>query len=78
MGASRGDRKPCTAPRCSGTMQFGRSSQNSSGREDAVEGVVRIATSPACPDPMGWICSSNPEHFRTADSRLLRLVPPPM
>ena len=56
-------------------MQLGRSSENSAGRDDGALGTVRIATTAECPDPMGWICSSNAEHFRTADSHLLRLVP---
>jgi hypothetical protein len=75
MAASRGDRRPCSEPQCAGTMQFGRSSENSTGRDAGPEGVVRIATTAECPDPMGWICNSNAEHFRTSDSRLLRLVP---
>ena len=74
MAASPGDQRPCTASQCRGTMQFGRSSDNSKGRGSVPVGTVRIATTADCPDPMGWICSRNEEHFRTADSRLLRLV----
>jgi hypothetical protein len=72
MSGSRGDRKPCTHARCTGTMHFGRSSGNSDPTDPA--GAVRIATTAACPDPMGWICSLSPEHFRIEDSRMLRLV----
>jgi hypothetical protein len=74
MSASRGDRRPCTESQCTGIMQFGRSSENSTGRDTGPEGVVRIATTAECPDPMGWICSSNAEHFRMTDSHMLRLV----
>lgn len=75
MSASRGDSKPCTQPRCDGTMQFGRSSDNHNDRrEPARAGRVRVATSADNPDPMGWICSIDAEHFRTGDSVVLTLV----
>lgn len=53
-------------------MRFGRASENSDGREE--EGIVKILATSACPDPRGWICSENAEHFRVTDSRLLTLV----
>ena len=74
MTAARGDQKPCVQARCTGTMQFGRSSDNSKGREGGPLGSVRIATSAEDPDPMGWICSSNAEHYRPAERPTLQLV----
>jgi hypothetical protein len=55
-------------------MQFGRSSDNNKGRHDARAGAVRVAASADNPDPMGWICSSEADHFRTGDSATLKLV----
>ena len=74
MTAARGDQKPCVQALCTGTMQFGRSSTNNNGREGGPLGSVRIATSAEDPDPMGWICSSNAEHYRPADRPTLHLV----
>jgi hypothetical protein len=64
MTASRGDRKPCTAPNCVGTMQFGRRSDNDAQTHVARAGRphdVRI-------DDTGWRCDTDPAHFR-ADGR---------
>ena len=74
MAASPGDQRPCTASQCRGTMQFGRSSDNNKGREDGPLGSVRIATTADDPDPMGWICSRNAEHYRPAERSMLHLV----
>jgi hypothetical protein len=61
MTASRGDSKPCTAADCSGTMQFGRRSDNY-----ARIAVARHPMDP--PDPemehKGWVCNTDPNHFR--------------
>jgi hypothetical protein len=54
-------------------MRFGRASENSEGRE--AEGIVKILSTSACPNPRGWICSEDAGHFRVTDSRLLTLVP---
>jgi hypothetical protein len=53
-------------------MRLGRASENSAGRE--AEGVVKILSTSACPDPRGWICSEDAGHFYVTDSRLLTLV----
>jgi hypothetical protein len=74
MTAARGDQKPCVQALCTGTMQFGRSSTNNNGREGGALGSVRIATSAEDPDPMGWICSMNAEHYRPAERPVLHLV----
>ena len=50
MAAARGDRKPCTQPRCAGTMQFGRELSRTQS-ELSVEGQ------------RGWVCSAEPGHF---------------
>jgi len=47
-------------------MQFGRSSDNNKGRDGGPLGSVRIATTAEDPDPMGWICSRDAEHYRPA------------
>ena len=54
-------------------MRLGRASDNAVGREG--EDLVKILATPACPDPDGWVCNQNAEHFRPSDSRLLTLVP---
>jgi hypothetical protein len=64
MLAARGDRKPCTVPACSGTMQFGRTSLNDARR--SVQSGTRAGVGPTL-DPMGWICSVEPDHFKTGD-----------
>jgi len=53
-------------------MRYGRASENSTGRED--EGIVKILTTSACPNPRGWICSADAGHFLPTDSRMLTLV----
>jgi hypothetical protein len=64
MPASRGDRKPCTADGCTGTMQFGRLSNNepATAAAAATRGVARPKH-----DPTGWVCSKIPAHFRQSD-----------
>jgi hypothetical protein len=59
-------------PACTGTMRFGRASENCVGRE--ADGIVKILATAACPDPRGWICSVDAGHFRPTDSKLLTLV----
>jgi hypothetical protein len=68
----RGDVRPCSRPSCTGTMRYGRASENCVGREE--DGIVKILATSACPDPRGWICSADAGHFRPTDSRLLTLV----
>ena len=60
MRPARGDSRPCTSSGCAGTMQFMRESDNDARRPEA---PVRISTS-AADDRMGWMCSSEPGHFR--------------
>jgi hypothetical protein len=63
MSPARGDRKPCMARKCPGTMQFGRQSQNHAPvRHDAAQQLRAPLI-----DPKGWVCERNPEHFREAD-----------
>jgi len=57
MHPSRGDRRPCSAGDCDGTMQFGRRRQNGSGSSTAPK------PNPETLDDTGWICSSEPDHF---------------
>jgi hypothetical protein len=61
MVAARGDRKPCTAADCAGTMQFGRRRDN----DARSPGVLRLVE-PAnvAMDDKGWVCHSDPAHFR--------------
>lgn len=54
--AARGDRKPCTETRCTGTMQFSREPLPASADRRASGGA------------RGWVCSSNTGHFRAASS----------
>ena len=51
MAAARGDRKPCTYEKCSGTMRF--------GREPAPESQTQTARGRT-----GWVCSTHAEHFQ--------------
>jgi hypothetical protein len=74
MTAARGDQKPCVQALCAGTMQFGRSSTNNNGRDGGPLGSVRIATTADDPDPMGWICSRDAEHYQPAERPALHLV----
>lgn len=62
MLPARGDTRPCTSAGCLGTMQFGRESLN-----DARRGPGIARASAAALDPMGWICSKEPDHFRKGD-----------
>jgi hypothetical protein len=64
--------RPCSRPSGTGTMHFGRASDNCAGREE--EGIVKILSTAACPNPRGWICSLDAGHFLPTDSRLLTLV----
>lgn len=58
MQPARGDRRPCTCTGCTGTMQFGRESDNA--REHSDVSVPRGVTPQ---DPTGWVCSADPMHF---------------
>lgn len=60
MRPARGDSRPCTSSGCSGTMQFMRESDNDARRPGQ---PVLVATS-AAEDRMGWMCSTEPGHFR--------------
>ena len=60
MPPARGDLRPCTDTGCPGTMQFGRESENDAQRDKA----SRPAVNAAAHDPMGWICTKDPDHFR--------------
>jgi hypothetical protein len=73
VAPTRGDARPCSRPSCTGTMHFGRASDNCTGREE--EGIVKVLATAACPNPKGWICSADAGHFLPTDSRLLTLVP---
>ena len=66
MSAARGDRKPCTHPRCPGTMQFGR------------EPLAASAGSTAH-GALGWVCGENPDHFKRASelASVMAEVSPP-
>jgi hypothetical protein len=60
MEPARGDRRPCTCSGCTGTMQFGRESDN-----EAVQ--TQTAPSSFTPhDAKGWFCSMDPDHFTHA------------
>ena len=67
MAPARGDLRPCTDAGCLGTMQFGRVSENDARRGNAP------TVSASAQDPMGWICSKDPDHFRQGIDR----IPPP-
>jgi hypothetical protein len=57
---ARGDRKPCTAANCAGTMQFGRRSDNYA-RTPVVrsEDLLRVGM-----DDKGWVCNTDSSHFQ--------------
>jgi hypothetical protein len=59
MRPARGDSKPCTTPDCDGTMRFGRSSDN-----ERPESLAAARPDAGADDPVGWVCSSTPDHFR--------------
>lgn len=62
---ARGDSRPCTLSGCPGTMQFGRESDNDARR---APGTVPLASAAsAAHDRMGWICSTDVNHFQTGD-----------
>jgi hypothetical protein len=61
MSASRGDRKPCTAANCAGTMQFGRRSDNSLRTPVVRSGEAQLYVGM---DDKGWVCNTDPDHFR--------------
>lgn len=58
MEPARGDSRPCTSAGCTGTMQFGRESDN------AEAPARRAPSSPMAHDDKGWVCSKDPDHFR--------------
>ena len=58
MEPARGDSRPCTCAGCTGTMQYGRESDNH------VAPALGVKSSLLSPDPKGWICSKDPDHFR--------------
>jgi hypothetical protein len=61
MTASRGDTKPCTVTHCVGTMRFGRRRDN----DLRTRGVLRrVDPTNVAMDNKGWVCSSDPAHFR--------------
>lgn len=62
---ARGDSRPCTLPGCDGTMQFGRESDNDARRAPGTGPVASAAS--AGHDRMGWICTTDVDHFRTGD-----------
>jgi hypothetical protein len=59
MAPARGDLRPCNDAGCAGTMKFGRESENDALRDRGTAPTV----SASAPDPMGWICSKDPDHF---------------
>ena len=61
MAPSRGDSKPCTAADCAGTMQFGRRWENDTPTPVAHR---RVDPPDATMDDKGWVCNTNPHHFR--------------
>jgi hypothetical protein len=62
---ARGDSRPCTLTGCLGTMQFARESDNDARR---APGTVPLAPAAAAAhDRMGWMCSTEPDHFRFGD-----------
>ena len=54
MSASRGDRRPCREPSCTGTAQFGRELLAGSRDGRPVDGQ------------RGWVCDVNAGHFKPA------------
>ena len=52
--SSRGDRKPCSAAQCTGTMQFGRAPIPTASGGFAAAGE------------RAWICSDDASHVRLA------------
>lgn len=58
MEPARGDRRPCTCAGCTGTMQFGRESDNHAAP------TVTAPSTLIAHDAKGWICSKDPDHFR--------------
>ena len=59
MPSERGDTKPCTAVGCVGTMQFGRRRE----METRVSAPDPASTNVGL-DDKGWVCSTEPAHFR--------------
>lgn len=60
MEPARGDSRPCTCPGCTGTMQFGRESDNTAAPSGSVPSAF------VAHDDKGWVCSKNPDHFTRA------------
>ena len=59
MEPARGDQRPCTCGGCTGTMQFGRESDNNAARTQTASSSL-IAQH----DAKGWVCSKAPDHFK--------------
>ena len=66
MEPARGDQRRCTCPGCTGTMRYGRESENAAAQPRSVQ------VSSTADDEKGWICSKDPAHFSRADERPLR------
>lgn len=63
MAPARGDTKPCTADGCAGTMQFDRRRNQAalvSAQRPAYTDNVGL-------DDRGWVCDTEPAHFRKAE-----------
>lgn len=57
---ARGDTRPCTCPGCTGTMRYGRESDN------AAPTAGSLASALITRDDKGWVCSKDPDHFSRA------------
>lgn len=72
MEHARGDQRPCSCPGCTGTMRYGRESDNDTA-------LARTALiSPAAQDAKGWICSQDAGHFNTEPASCSRARPAPL
>lgn len=56
---ARGDQRPCSCPGCTGTMRYGRESDN------ATAPPRTVLVSSAVQDAKGWICNKDAGHFST-------------
>jgi hypothetical protein len=66
MEPARGDQRRCTCPGCTGTMRYGRESENAAAQPQPRS--VQVSGD----DEKGWICSKDPAHFTRAAERPLR------
>jgi hypothetical protein len=68
---ARGDQRPCSCPGCTGTMRYGRESDN------ATAPARTVLVSSAVQDAKGWICNRDAGHFSTrpSSSSPARLAP---